>query len=443
MGGTFCCTRHRREAAAWRCQGCGASLCPACAYAIGPAEDAAIACAGCGALAEPLRVHRAEIEGLAVRLSRAPAFLFRRGTAASIAAAAIVTAALSYFGLLGALLAYGVAWAFTFSTIRSAAHGRPGIELPDFTDAFEDIGLPAIRGAVATAILWVPAVAYALFTYGRSPHGALLALVRDPVAWLILATSIAYAPIAVLVAATGGGLLRMLNPLLVAIAARRLGRAYLLTLVFVCGCFVAGVGLAIAGEAVRALPVPLVSRWAAEFIELLPLVLMGHALGLLLHVHGDRLGYGLDTDYLVPVAPGARPTGTRPRADDAPLPTNAVRPASLAREIGRAIAGRDAASALELYERYGAEPCALTPEQHFEIARVAAGASRDVLAVAALRAAASAAGDPIAPRAMLALGRIHARRLGEPDQARDVFALLVERYPETPAAEAARRELAS
>jgi hypothetical protein len=54
-------------------------------------------------------------------------------------------------------------------------------------------------------------------------------------------------------------------------------------------------------------------------------------LGLLLYTHGDLVGYGLESDYLVPVMPGAEPRGVLPQAQGV-QPQRSYAPIELAEE---------------------------------------------------------------------------------------------------------------
>jgi hypothetical protein len=63
-----------------------------------------------------------------------------------------------------------------------------------------------------------------------------------------------------------------------------------------------------------------------DAFSLYALFVVARALGLLLSVRGDEVGYGLPDSALVPALPGAIPTGHR-RAAPAPLPP--ARPTSI------------------------------------------------------------------------------------------------------------------
>jgi hypothetical protein len=455
------------------------------ALRVGPIDSDG--CAKCRGLAERLRARRAELRSFVDRIPSAFRYPLNPGGLLSILGLALVMRVLQVFGMLGAFLAFGVYWAFLFGVILATWKGQEALEPPDFSDVFEDLLLPAVRGVVAGAIVLVPFVFRAVTLVlgavrergaggGGADAGLTVAAVvlTDPLIWLLLLASAAYLPAALLAAAVGRSVLAMLNPLVPIQVARALGSDYAVAVLVNTGLTIAGqVAGATLGKAVGQL------WFVGGTLAIVPgayfAIVAARVLGLLVHVRGDELGMGEPDDYLEPLLAGATPQGgsvnlepapRRPRAEDlgGPAPVAqavAIRPQPPAEPIletvpvepttvpappgdplEAALAAGDLARALALYkERQGAKGT-LTPAQLFEIARGAAQAAEYPIAAHALHAAASAPDDPVAPDALLVLGRLYRGKLGKPDAARQAFQALVARHPGTAAAEQAKVELA-
>lgn len=437
------------------------------------------ACSLCGGVAAPLTVHRAQAASFPSRLPRALLYPLSRGGLLTLAAVAAVVTALRWFGLLGAFLASGVSWAFFFSLIRTSARGSEELEVGDFGDPLSDVVVPALRGLLATALLWVPALLYLASRIDRESlanPAALAGLAADPVLWLILLASVLYAPMAIVMAAMGGGFLQMLNPVAGVAFMARLGRDYLVAVAAIVALGLGDLLAGLLGRLFAATGVPFVSAWGAAALGLYFPAVMSRVLGLLLHVRGDSLEVGLPQDYQDPVLPGVEPRGSPPAADaaapgtaappEAP-PTPAARPAPAAARvapvasaapapaepvletvdlraaIARAVEEEDLPRAVALYGASSLRASDLEPRVHFAVARGAAAARDYRLAVRALRAAASSPKDPVAPRALLVMSRIYARKLGDPATARRMLDHLLESYPESDAAREGRADLAA
>jgi hypothetical protein len=208
-------------------------------------------------------------------------------------------------GLLGAVplpwwLGMGIYWAYIFSIIRATGRGSREVEVPEFRDVLTDLVVPAVRGAVVVGLVWGPPLVYLkLLRTGSSDAGPFG--LGDPAVLLYLGLGVGYAPMALLAAATGIGVLGMLNPLAVFAAIRRTGSDYGIAL----GALAAGAALAVVGNTlagfVARVPVPFVSHWAAESVRLYVPFVMARILGLLLYLHGDALAYGTREDYEDPI----------------------------------------------------------------------------------------------------------------------------------------------
>ena len=490
------CTTHPREAAGWRCQACGALLCPACAVQLRVGSVDSDGCALCRGLAEPLRVRRQEAHPFSGRIAGAFAYPLRPSALLSILALALVLRVLQLFGFLGAGLAYGVYWASLFGVIVQGWKGKETLEPPDFTNLLDDLLFPALRGLAATALVWLPLTlrAVALFEQvvpGRDdPTALLVVLVGDPLLWILLLAGVAFLPAALIAAAITRSFLAVVNPLVPIQMARALGRDYVRVAITVAGLGIAGLALDRAAGATLD-RVPILGGLLTTALGLYFPIVNARILGLLLHVRGDDLGLGQESDYLEPALPGATPQGgavslepapRRPRTGGDALPegqppiaravavrgdpeplgqpvreTVAVeRPAPAGppdgdpwvapargplAEIQAAVAAGELDRAYGVYRKEGGRVAGLRANDLFQLARGAAKAGDHSVAAWALSSAAGFADDPVVPDVLLVLGRIYGGRLGKPEEARQTFRALIARYPESAAARQAREEL--
>jgi hypothetical protein len=494
------CTTHPREAAGWRCQACGALLCPACTVLLRVGSVDSDGCSLCRGLAERLRERRQEARPFAGRIVGAFSFPLRHGALLSILALAVVMRLLQIFGLLGSALASGVYWAFLFGVIVQTWRGKEELEPPDFTNVIDDVLFPALRGLLATALVWVPlafraaALLSELGPERREPAALASAIAGDPLVWLLLLLGAAFLPAALIAAAITRSFLAVVNPLVPIQMARALGADYLRATATTAGLGVAGLLLdrlvgATAGR------IPILGGFLATAIGVYFPIVNARILGLLVHVRGDDLGLGQESDYLEPVLPGATPQGgtlalepapRRPRTegaafpggpapiaravpvrgeeeppgaqgDEPVLPTVAVEPPAAPvppaedpwvvpplgplGEIQAAVGAGDLGRAYGVYRKHGGRVSGLGAGDLFQLARGAAQAGDHPVAAWALSSAAAFPDDPVAPDVLLVLGRIYRGRLGKPEEARQTFLALVARYPESAAARQARDEL--
>ncbi len=304
------CRTHPASRAGWTCDACGASLCPECVAEERFGSTVVESCSHCGGRALELKVHRSQRPYVS-RLGGSVRFMTRPSTLFSLGALAIFCAVMSWLGgLLGFLLQLGATWGWYFHIFLTAARGGE-LDAPDFTDRSDFTG-PLFRALASSFFVWGPAVLYAVF-FGPEDDGAdSRSLFVDPVFWLILGWGLFFAPITFMVAATNSSMLHLFNPVALVGWAFKLGKDYLIALGVVGAAMIVGVGLGMLGGAVRGAGVPFVSRLIPEALGLLMPFFSAHALGVLLHVHGDKIGYGLESDYYEPALPGARPRGRLP-----------------------------------------------------------------------------------------------------------------------------------
>ena len=469
------CGKHPRATAGWRCVGCGTALCLDCVEARRMRTVDVLACRGCGDRAEPLRVHRAELHPLAGQLKDAWRYALTPRFGRMVLATATVLTVLTFMTqvtlivlrLAPALLLAGVYSATFFAILLASARGERDVPLPEYSDLFSDWLLPALRGLLATSVVWLTPLLYLvyvshwnvgaytdrlladpMFYMTGAFHALPWQLVwEDPRAWVLGLVCLGYLPMSLLLAASSPHPLDMLNPLRGVHAIRRLGADYGRTLRALA---VLGVALLLSrqlGAALRGLPWGVFTRWLAEVVELPALFLGAHVLGLLLHTRGDALGYGDPRDYIVPVLGEAVPSTTL-RVDGLGLPEAEPEETfhtagQRLEELSAAVSARDVPRALELYALVSVLPRAnIAPAVHLFVGQAAAAQGDLALSVKALERAADVAPDePLAPRALVLLARVLGERMNEPLRAQEVYRYIVERYPETDASRFARSRI--
>lgn len=311
------CESHRAQAG-WKCTRCKRVLCPDCVATkrVQVVTDLDI-CLKCGELVEPLTVHRAQQQAFGSRVVGALVWPLSKAGLVAIAGLALVRACFSYLGSLGWALGACLFAAVCFAFIRSTARGSDDFDGFDFGDFFADMLVPGIKALVGAAIVWVPAVAWLVMRPGSVLANPLVVL-KDPVMWALLVAGVLYAPMAILVGASGGSLLGMLNPVYVARNALRLGGNYVLMVGVLCALFVPWFLSLGVGAMVNALPVVFFPRVLDYAIACYVPFVAARVMGLLLYTHGDEVGYGVENDYLVPVLQGVAPRGVAP--EEPPVP---------------------------------------------------------------------------------------------------------------------------
>ncbi len=414
-----------------------------------------------------LRLHRSH-RSYASRLVGSLRFVVQTSTLISLVALGGFCTLMGWFhGWLPWLLSAGATWAYVFYVFLSAARGVE-LDVPDFS-SLSDVTGPLWRGVVSSVYVWGPALAYALFSGAFSPGEDSPSPLTDPLFLLILGWGLFYAPLAFMVAATNTSLVHLFNPIALVGWVFKLGRDYFIALGVMGASVVADILLGVLRSALVKTEVPLVSSFLPELLSLVVPFFMAHALGLLLYVHGDKVGYGLEDDYYEPVLPGARPQGKlasktpqhlggqaapvrEPVAQRAPAaPVSGEEEVRLSvpdagdalRVVADAVAARDAAGAVRSYRELVSSVLShLAPEQHLFVGRAAASTGDFALAAKAFEKAADVAPDsPVAPQALVLLARLCAERMQDPARAYSVYRYIVHRYPDTDASRYAAQRL--
>jgi len=474
------CKHHPSAKAGWRCDGCEAPLCPECVEARRMQTVDLLFCRQCGGRAETLVLHLSEQASFAARLGQVWRYPFTQqglmvaaGLGAVLAIASFMTqVTLIVARLAPAAITAGIFWGAFFSLMRSTLRGESEVPIPDYSDIFADWLVPALRGVVASSVVWLPLPLYLALTGGwdvsqymehllSDPMFYMTGrfhsisgehLLSDPIAWLLALTGLAWLPMTLMMAMTGVGLLEILNPVTGLHRILRLGRDYAVALAALLTLGLVYLTVHRVSSSLRDIPFEIIlSRWLAEVLECLVFFMMARVLGLLLYTRGDTLGYGAPGDYLTPVLSADVVPRTTLRVDPAPLaaqtptPVEAASPSPEARlqELDAAVRARDVPQALALYTALSFLPKAtIPPAVHLFVGQASAAQGDNALAVRALESAAdSAPDDPLAPRALVLLARVLGERMQEQTRAQDVYRYIVDRYPDTEASRFAQSRL--
>ncbi|OJT22795.1 hypothetical protein BO221_23575 [Archangium sp. Cb G35] len=460
------CQYHPRAAAGWFCPACDAKLCPDCAVVESVASTDLLSCARCGGAVEEWKVHRSHTP-VTRRLLEAWLYpLKKSGLMALLAVGAVVALSRGVAGILPFLVGLiplaiwlGSFWGSLFWIVRSTAMGAEHFTAPDFHDFHHDLVRPAIRGTVATALIWVPAILFSLLVEDLDLPDALFWVV------VVLASAL-YAPMALIIAATGESTLSLLNPFKVIGISKRLGSGYLTVAAWMVPLAVVHGVLMLVAAQVYSLSIPLVASVLAEAISLYVPFVMARMLGLLLYVHGDRVGYGIESEFYEPALPGVKPRGKkraarvpaqaqpeaqqpapRPRfielePEPAPRPAAVPEPEPLEVQVVKAVETNALDRALELYRRLPENLASLPAASHVAVGQKAAAAGDYPLAIRALKQVAQLSPeDPLAPKACVILARLYGERLGDAASAQKLYRHVVGRYPGTDAARFAQSRL--
>lgn len=465
QAGTHRCVRHPGAPAGWECSGCHSKLCPDCTAVRRTGTSQLFVCCCCGDMARPITIERASVPFLH-RVLDAPLFPLKPPGLVALAMLSVFLAFMSYFRSSFAppmarwfvfLVYYGTFWAYMLYIIRSTGAGTTRMAVPEFRDIRTDLFGPALKGIAATAMIWVPAVAYAFAVrqWGLTDFLALAPL-RDPIFWALILLGVVYAPMALLAAATDIELGGMLNPIRIFTYIRRMGWPYF-------GAVAALIVLAVAGAIVdsfivphlMAIPIPFVCRILATAAGLWAPFVMVRVLGLLLHVYGWHLDWGDRSEYADPVLRGVAPRGSavapRARETSGPLLVSTAVPSApaafldarslldgVAGQVATALDGYDLGTALAVYGAHR-EIAGLPPEYHFRIGQAAVDEGQTSVAVRALKTAGFSQ-HVVAPDALLALGQLYEERLADPMSACRLYREVSRKFPASSAApEAARR----
>ncbi len=299
------CRHHREAVAGWACSICHAKLCADCVAEKRIDALCVAVCATCGDRVAVIVEHRAETAPYPQRLRQVWRYPLSFGGIVGMCGTGFIFG-IGTLNLTYLLLAFAVFWAFMFLLIQSTAQGNDDIGPPDFSTFWESIVQVLFRAAVASAASWMPLIFYA-WTVKPTFLDALV----NPLVWFFVVFGLVYAPISIIGAAVRAPLWRILNPLWMVRSVAVLGRDYwlaigLLAVLFIGQCLLGWLLSRILFIPIFIVPVAIFST----LMMYLPFV-MARVVGLLLYVHGDKLGYGHEDDYLERVVKD-RPRGILP-----------------------------------------------------------------------------------------------------------------------------------
>jgi len=236
------------------------------------------------------------------------------------------------FGVLLRFIAFGMFAGYFFLVLRRAAAGETTLpRAGDFSNAIDDIFLPAIRLFLATAILWGPTVGYLFYkAFSMAPGQDPTTVWLDPVILLILAVSTAYVPGAIIIAAISEDTGDVLNPMNVLAIVTRVPGQYFLT-VGVC-TVLTGID-AVVGFTLMAIfslmPLWFIAPFVIIFAGMFIPMLIALILGRLIFQNSEAFGLDVADDGKQPALPDARPRGNVPMGaekDREPQRSRAITP---------------------------------------------------------------------------------------------------------------------
>lgn len=436
------CGVHRTAAAGWHCAGCDADLCPDCVERLPLGVGHLDRCVTCRGTAQPITAHRSALP-YATRIQSSWRYPLSASGLFSLAAFALLQAIGSVFIPLGWIVAL-VFWGYLFFLVRETAIGRMEIGPPDFSDFFNDMLRPTIRGIIASSVVWLPVVIYLVMRETPDPDAG-----WDPIVWLMVLAGFAYLPIALLMAATEVSTFHLFNPLLGIGYISQIGRDYWVAAAAVGGLWVVRfvAGLALGTTLGR---IPFLGTVLVEGAETYLYFVIAHVLGTLLYVRGDQVGYGRTEDFeerVLDLPPRGR--ASQP-SEETPLPPAPVGDA-IALELederitalGEAVRRREGSRALTLFRGLAESEWEQVPlTTLLGVGQAAAGRGEYELAVRVLEAAALSDGtEADQARAWVLLARVYGEMLGNPQRAKEIYTWVVQSYPGSSAAQFAEKQL--
>ncbi|HEX4384801.1 MAG TPA: hypothetical protein VH083_17705 [Myxococcales bacterium] len=399
------CAVHAPELAAWRCSSCARDLCNACVATIAAGQGTLPICASCGGMAELLAGPRAHLRPFAKTWSAALRPVFSPRTLGLVAIFAFASELLLRIGAYALLAALALELGWALIIVRRGGRGAAPFGLPHWDDletAFTG-ALPRLLCSVGFLVVSAAALARA-----ESRLTLLLWPIGIATVWLL--------PPALLFASIEGSGARWLAPWHLPRAARSIGRdarpAKVITVVW------AGL-LALRATQPRLdfgdtrIGDKIFNGGVLHFLQLWSLTALACVTGHLLFTRAEELGHGEEDTWQVPLFPGAVPTGDR-----AP-------PSSRAPAAGTEVS-REALFA------------AVSDGDPDEVSARWIRGDADILRELLRRAP----GASCAPRAMVILARLCAERLESQAEARELYASVAERFPDSSAAAFARERLA-
>jgi hypothetical protein len=436
------CRAHPSSLAAWRCGPCDKLLCEECAALNHAGSGALVVCATCGTLAEVLSAPRAEVASFEDGWRDSLHWIFHPGSIFIFLVMTCGTEFLSRAGPNSWLLGHAFLFAWFLIATHRASWAHPPFDAPTYAEVAgawleslarlaKSVGLLALGAAVLTEL------------GERSLPWSSLPL------WLLAGVSIWLLPPALVFANIEGVGTRSLWPWKLAEQEKALG----VRMTAVRGLTAVWVIL----NAVKAMQ-PVLEKQDTNMgskivlegsIQLASVVAFGAlacVLGFFLRTHARRLGHGDPLSWSVPILPDAIARGfwnPKVQVETKPVEHAPIELEDPADSLIKALAAGDDENAIQLFHSGGISPEKLPAETFIQLAQAMATRNAYPSAANLLQGLiAREPNGPATPRASIILARIYAERLTQPEQAKQIYAQVIERFPGTAAAKFASGQLA-
>jgi hypothetical protein len=435
------CRAHPSSLAAWRCGACDKFLCEECAALNHAGTGALVVCATCGALAEVLSAPRAEVDSFEDRWRDSFHWIFHPWAIFIFIVITCGTEFLSRAGPNSWVLGHAFLFAWFLIATHRASWGHAPFDAPTYAEVAGAWLEPLARLAKSAGFL---ALGAAVLTERgeRSLPWTSLPL------WLLAGVSIWLLPPALVFANIEGDGTRSPWPWKLAEQEKALG----VPMTAVRGMAAVWVIL----NAVKALQ-PVLEKQDTSMgskillegsIQLAAVVTLGAlacVLGFFLRTHAKRLGHGDPQTWLVPILPNAIARGIwnpQMQAETEPFEHAPIELEDPADSLIKALAAGDDENAIQLFHSGGISPEKLAADTFVQLAQAMATRSAYPSAAKLLEGLiAREPNGPATPRASIILARIYAERLNQPEQAKQIYAQVVERFVGTAAAKFAAEQL--
>ena len=305
------CSQHPSAQAGWKCSSCERLLCPECAATDVLHRSNIVRCTQCGNVAREVMVPR-DVRPYWVILPELLSGIFRPFSLLMLAGLVLMMGVASFVPIIGGLLRTGIFAGYLFLVIRRASGGVTS--LPgggDFSNVVDDIFLPAVRFILATAIIWIPSIAYITFKLMRGGNQDPAALFFDPVFLLILAASVAYLPGAIIVAAISESTFAAFNPANVLAIVTRVPSQYSLTAAICAVAYLVRWGI-MAVVSLMVGGIPFLGWLIVTYVGIFIPMFLALILGRLIFQNSAAFGLTIKGDDVQPAMPDARPRGSVP-----------------------------------------------------------------------------------------------------------------------------------
>ncbi len=438
------CAQHADVPAGWRCDGCQKLLCGACTAA-GVSNQ--FYCGVCGSLAKRLMIARTArprsfwiVETLAYPFKQGLPFVALMGLFLAIVGFGAKLIAPDSHDLDTPVLVVRVLAMVIYTLLVVDSTARGG-------QRESGAGMRLLRGLAATAVVWLPGLAYVYFV-GVPRLGG------DGILWLFLALATIYLPIALVASVNDVTLGDVTSPWKVFAMLGPLGvrGVRLVATVAVLGAATIQIAKATGGHVQIA--TPLVGDLVAVLPALIVFTILAHAIGLYPHIHGERLHWGAAETFSDPLLPRAQATGQRKLSEvlttekltqgsgggSSASTSVPIEERNDARRIAELIKGENLPRALRLYEaRPTWNPATFDDRQLLALGKAAARSKKPELALALYAEGISREGRGVA-QLLIAQGQLFGE-LGRAAESRAAYHKVIELFPNSDPAKIAQRAL--